>query len=115
LQWVVDIKKQLAADANRATWYVVTDYTGSGRLMSVGTYHETVAYHIALRITIDGNATEWYSVAAWQEHFPYRVFDVYTLHIPLSLEFDTSLKVEIANNEGAAKNIYGTVMYGKVV
>lgn len=108
---------QAAATANHGTLYTITNYSGSGSLFQIGYYNAGGATDGYFEITTDGNALTWdvNSVSAQNAiafTFNHNGTADYLTYM-FNLEFDTSLLVKMANDDGAGQNISGQTLYGK--
>jgi len=116
MTWEEDGVYQAAAAASHATEYTCTDYTGSGKLLSMGWYQDgETAWDCYNTITIDGNAHTWDGNVVnllCGLAFCNSQTGGKSITVPLGLEFQTSLLVKFANDAAGAHILAGQTMYG---
>lgn len=115
MEYKSDDLHQVSATANHGTLYTVTDYSGKGILFNVGEYVNVAGgyQYCYIKVTVDGTATILdVDVTSNLCALIYANVDQKGALIPLGLEFNASLKVEIANDAGSAYNIAGQTHYG---
>ncbi len=116
---VFDQIYQATAAANHASLYTVTDFSGKGICSHVGenfTAQDITDFYI--QFTVDGATPVVLDTGAitsghavWNFSLILGSNSPKSINLLLLLEFDTSLKIEVANDNAATKNIVGGCAY----
>lgn len=114
---IFDAVYQAGAAANHSVLYTVTDFSGKGICSNVGIYlaKDAGTGHY-IQLTVDGAAPGIMDVNAVQStNVVLMAASVgvagFVITIPLVLEFDTSIKFEMGNDESSTYNLTGVLVY----